>query len=318
MERKCLAIVVPVYNEMESIRLFWDALTVVLRSMSESHEVIFVNDGSTDGTLEILKSFVDHDVQVVNLLVNSGHMAALDAGLRATNAEFAITLDADLQHPPGEIPGMLSLAKEGAFDVVYAVRVERNEDKFFKRFTASIYYRIVRNLSGIPLHQNAADFRLISSTVLGVIKSLPPRAHVFRLLIPKLGFSATTYPYVAAERIAGKSKYGIGKMVQLGVLSVVSFSSRPLIFSVYLGALFSLLSVLGVGYSLVQFAIGNTIPGWASISTVLFLLFGILFFVLGITGTYLAEIWRRTSGIPAYFVENLDPFSHIEAKDGSE
>jgi glycosyltransferase involved in cell wall biosynthesis len=303
MNKKTLAVVVPVYNEMESLELFWKRLTSVLNALDTPHEVILVNDGSTDDSLSIIRGFHGNDVKVINLLVNSGHMAALDAGYREADAKWIVSMDSDLQHPPEVIPKLLQIAESSNVDVVYAVRSSRGEDSFVKRFTAKMYYRTLKGFSGIPIHENAADFRLISDRVLILIKQLPPRSHVFRLLIPKLGFSYATCEFIAAERIAGESKYGFRQMVGLALRSVVTFSTRPLMISVYLGALFSLLSIFGLTYSVVQFFSGDTVPGWASVSSGLFLLFGILFFLLGITGTYLAEIWRRTSGIPDYFVD---------------
>ena len=303
MIRPKLAIVIPVFNEAESLNPFWNELNLVLDNLLETHEVIFVNDGSTDKSLEILMGFQTHNVKVINLLVNAGHMAALDAGYRQANAKWIVSMDADLQHPPSVIPKLLEIAESSNVDVIYAVRSSRSEDSFVKRFTAKMYYRTLKGFSGIPIHENAADFRLISDRVLNVIKQLPPRSHVFRLLIPKLGFSYTTCEFIAAKRIAGKSKYGFRQMMGLALRSVVSFSTRPLMISVYLGALFSILSIFGLTYSVIQFFNGDTVPGWASVSSGLFLLFGILFFLLGITGTYLAEIWRRTSGIPDYFVD---------------
>jgi glycosyltransferase involved in cell wall biosynthesis len=303
MKQKTLAVVVPVYNEMESLVIFWKKLTSVLNALDVPYEVILVNDGSTDDSLSIMQGFHGNDVKVVNLLVNSGHMAALDAGYRQADAKWIVSMDADLQHPPEVIPHLLNAAEGSKVDVVYAVRSKRSEDKLLKRFTASMYYRILRSFSGIPIHKNAADFRLISNRVLNVIKQLPPRSHVFRLLIPKLGFSHTTFEYTAAKRIAGESKYGFSNMMGLAFRSVISFSTRPLMLSVLLGSVFCLISLLGLTYSVVQFFSGDTVPGWASVSSGLFLLFGILFFLLGITGTYIAEIWRRTSGIPDYFVD---------------
>lgn len=313
MVRPTLSIVVPVFNEAESLNLFWDELNSVLSNLFVNHEVIFVNDGSTDASLQILEGFKSPNVKVVNLLVNSGHMAALDAGYRKSDAKWIVSMDADLQHPPSVIPQLLQLAESSDVDVIYAVRSSRSEDSFIKRLTAKMYYRILKSFSGIPIHENAADFRLISHRVLNVIKQLPPGSHVFRLLIPKLGFSYGTCEFIADKRIAGTSKYGFREMIGLALKSVISFSTRPLMISVYLGALFSLISIFGLTYSVIQFFSGDTVPGWASVSSGLFLLFGILFFLLGITGTYLAEIWRRTSGIPDYFVDmnsyNAENFS---------
>ena len=309
-----LSIVVPVFNESESLPLFWERLSAILDSMDTSHQVIFVNDGSTDNSLEVLTNFTGHNIKIVNLIINSGHMAALDAGFRQTNANWVLSMDSDLQHPPESIPELLKVGIESEVDVVYAVRSTRTEESFQKRFTASLYYKILRNLSGIRIYDNAADFRLFSNRVLLIIQQLEPRSHVFRLLIPKLGFPSTTYEYVASSRVAGESKYGFRLMVRLAMSSLVSFSVRPLILSVYLGLTFSLLSIFGLAYSFFMFANGQTIPGWASLSSLLFLLFGILFILLGIIGAYLAEVWKRTSGIPDYFVGDENFFPNRERK----
>ena len=297
-----LAIVVPVFNEEDSLMEFWNQLTNALDDIGLFHEIIFVNDGSYDGSLKILNSFQGHGVKVVDLTLNAGHMSALDAGYREADADWVVTMDSDLQHPPSVIASMIRTAQQSGVDVVYATRSTRFEDSYFKRLSASVYYKLLRNLSGIPIHKNAADFRLISNRVLDIIKALPPGAHVFRLLIPGLGFPEETFSYVASERIAGESKYNFGSMLRLAIRSIVSFSVRPLIFSIYIGLFFSLVSIIGLGYSLLSYVQGNTIPGWASLSSAVLLLFGILFFILGILGTYLGEIWHRTSGMPDYFL----------------
>lgn len=310
-----LAIVIPVYNEAEALPHFWKELTSVLNTLDINYEIIFVNDGSTDRSLEFLSNLSGHNIKIVTFLTNSGHMAALDAGFRETDARWVVSMDSDLQHPPIVIPELLRIARESKVDVVYAVRSTRHEESYTKRFTAALYYRILKNLSGIRMYENAADFRLFSNRVLRVIYKLPPRAYVFRLLIPKLGFPSAKFDYVASRRVAGESKYGFRSMVSLALSSLVSFSVRPLILSIYLGLFFSFLSIFGLGYSLFKFANGETIPGWASLSSLLFLLFGILFLLLGIMGSYLAEVWRRTSGIPDYFVGQVQVMPHDSAKE---
>jgi glycosyltransferase involved in cell wall biosynthesis len=302
-----LAVVVPVYCEQESLELFWHELSRILNEMAIVHEVIFVNDGSTDSSSDILKTFKGHNVKIVNLLVNSGHMAALDAGYRATTANWIVTLDSDLQHPPSEIPNLLNLAKESNVDIVYAVRHSRTEDGWTKRLSAGLYYKLIRKVSGVEVVSHAADFRLISKRVNQVIRQIPPGSHVFRILFPMYKFSYATYPYSAAERALGKSKYDFRRMLSLAILSVISTSLRPLTLSIYLGLIFSGLSVLGLMYSIFTYFNGDTSAGWASIVSTLFLMFGILFLVLGIISAYLAMIWRKTSGIPEYFISNTDP-----------
>lgn len=306
MERICLAIVVPVYNEVESIQLFWDELTSVLRSMTVTHEVIFVNDGSTDRSLEVLKTFEGHNVRIIDLLVNSGHMAALDAGYRSTTADWIVTLDSDLQHPPSEIPKLLNLAIESNVEIVYAVRSSRQDDRWSKRVSAGLYYNFIRKISGVEVVSHAADFRVISRKVNQVIRQIPPGSHVFRILFPRYKFTYEIHPYVASERVFGETKYDFRRMMGLATLSVISSSLRPLTLSIYLGLIFSGISVLGLTYSILTYFNSDTSTGWASIVSTLFLMFGILFLVLGIISAYVAMIWRKTSGIPEYFVNEID------------
>lgn len=299
-----LSIVTPVYNEADGIAHFAELLRSQLDAMKLSYEVIFVDDGSTDDSSEILNSLGWKQARTLSFVSNSGHMAALEAGYRNSSGWYVISMDSDLQHPIEMIPELLKTAKANKSEVVYAVRSSRNEDSFFKRQTANLYYKIIRWFSGIPIQDSAADFRLISKQVVDVIKSLPKGNLVFRLLIPSLGFPTSTVEYIAAPRFAGSSKYNLKKMVGLSTTSLVSFSSKPLTLAIQLGLIVSGLAVLGFIYAIASYFSGNVENGWASLISTILLLFGVLFVVLGIHGLYVGAILRNTLSRPTYVIKN--------------
>lgn len=289
-----LSIIAPVFNEEESIQEFLKVLRDVLEDTGKSYEVILVNDGSHDSTVSKIEASSWDKVRLINFPINLGHQAALDAGYRASLGALVITMDSDLQHPPEILPLLIKEQFDSGVDVVYATRGERKEDGPLKRTSAKTYYRLMRNLTGIQIEDSAADFRLVTRKVVGAIAALPAGGKVFRLLIPSLNFSSSTVPYEASPRFAGKSKYSLSKMTGLLVNSVVGFSTRPLWLSIQVGILFAFLAVLALGYTFVVFLSGQTVPGWASTSAALLILFSINFFILGVFGLYLGELVRST------------------------
>lgn len=298
-----LSIVAPFFNEEEVLDKFARELRGVLESLGITYEVVFVDDGSTDGSIEKLKSLAWAESRVLSLLSNSGHQSALDAGFRSATGNFVISIDCDLQHPTDLIPELYETAKSQSVDVVYAVRTERHKEKLFKRTTAAIYYSVMGRLTDVEVRKSAADFRLISRKVADVLNSLAPGRQVFRLLIPSLGFPSASIPYVAGERFAGSSKYTVRKMVSLSLQSVVQFSTRPLYFAVRVGIVFSLLALLGFLYVVVTFFIGQALPGWASLISTLLILFGLQFVVLGVLGAYLGQVVKLLQDRPAYLLK---------------
>lgn len=295
-----LSVVVPCYNERESIAVFLGKLFEVLEAEVSSFEVIVVNDGSIDGTAEILQDLVRPDLKVIHFSRNFGHQAALTAGYERAIGEFVVTLDSDLQHPPELIPQMLSAALSKGVDVVYGVRPDRSDDTFFKRNTARVYYRALRGLSGIQLESGAADFRLMSRKAVDEMLEYSGSGAVFRLLVPSLSFSSASLPFRANARFAGSSKYNLKKMISLSTASVLAFSTKPLTIAIRLGFFVSLLSFIGFAYALLEFLVGRTLPGWASLISAVLLLFGTLFLLLGIVGAYIGSIIQKLDNRPTY------------------
>ena len=299
-----ISIVTPVFNEEGSILNFAETLRKVLDGIGESYEVIFVDDGSSDKSSELIKSFTWQESKLLTFVSNSGHMAALDAGIRAAQGNFVITLDSDLQHPPELIPTLLNVAREDDVDVVYANREKRTNDGFFKKASAKAFYKLIRGISGIEIIDSAADFRLISKRVVDVIRTLPEGRQVFRLLIPSLGFSSSNVPYEVQPRFAGESKYSFRKMLGLSVNSIIGYSTKPLTISITVGILFSIAALVGFGYVVVAYFSGNTEAGWPSLLSTILLSFGILFMIIGVMGLYIADIADIVRRRPVYIIKN--------------
>jgi len=322
-----LTIVIPFYNEAESILEFATQLRESVESIGVEYEIIFVNDGSTDNSVELIERLRWSRARVISFVANAGHMAALDAGYRASVGQYVVSLDSDLQHPPTLIPVMYATARNKAVDVVYAVRTTRERDSVFKRTTALVYYRMMRSLTDVDVQNSAADFRLISRRVIAVIRALPPGQQVFRLLIPSLGFASETIPYEASERFAGESKYSLRKMLNLSTSSVVAFTIKPLTISIRIGLLVSLIAVLGFIYVIVTYFNGRALEGWASVLSTVLLMFGLLFVILGVFGLYLGTILQTVMARPVYIVASdetaqkqlmLGTDSRIGTPDGGE
>lgn len=298
-----LSVVVPVFNEEAVLPEFIKRLKKVLSSSKKTYEVIFVDDGSRDQSVSKINEAKWSQASVISFVSNAGHMAALDAGYRAATGNYVISLDSDLQHPPELIPVLLETAQSQNVDVVYAARSSRVEDSWLKRNSALMYYSLARKLSGIPVDDSAADFRLISQSVVEIIRSLPPGTLVFRLLIPSLGFPSAVVNYKASERHAGESKYTLTRMTKLSVESLVGFSTRPLTIAVQLGIFSTIASILGFIYAIVAHFSGQAETGWASLISTILLLFGLLFVILGVHGLYIGAILKNTMHRPTYIIK---------------
>lgn len=303
-ERCLLSLVIPVFNEEESIVEFCRQLRETLEGMSVEYEVLFIDDGSVDSSRDLIERLAWGQARVISFVTNAGHMAALDAGYRQAIGRYVISLDSDLQHPPSAIPLLLQTAQESDVDVVYAVRETRKRDSWFKRTTALLYYRLMRAITDVDVQNSAADFRLISHRVIKVIRDLPPGQQVFRLLIPSLGFPYRTVIYTANARFAGESKYSLKKMVDLSTTSVVGFTTKPLTISIRIGLFVSLAAVIGFIYVIVTYFSGRALEGWASMLSTVLLLFGLLFVILGVFGLYMGAILRVLIARPPYIISN--------------
>jgi glycosyltransferase involved in cell wall biosynthesis len=299
-----LSVVVPVYNEEDVLPLFAERIRPVLDELGVPYEVLAVDDGSKDATPVVLEVMRRRwtQLRVVRLRRNSGHQNALTAGLHRARGEYVVSIDVDLQDPPEVIAEMLRLAETSGLDVVHGVRTDRSTDSPFKRWTAGLYYRLVRRIVGTPVPHNAGDFRLLSRTAVDALIDLPENLPVYRLLVPWLGLPSGEVTYARERRAAGRSKYPITKMIRLAVDSITGFSAAPLRVATWLGCAGIALCVVLAGAVLAAYLWGTVVPGWSSILVAVVFLGALQLLCLGLLGEYVARIFTAVQGRPGYVV----------------
>lgn len=299
-----LSVVVPMYDEEEALRPFAARLRPALDELGCEYEVVAVDDGSTDRTAELLDAerLRWPQLRVIRLRRNSGHQAALAAGLARARGRYVASIDADLQDPPEKLPEMLRLAQRDGLDVVYGVRVDRGRDSLFKRATAGAYYGLMRRLAGPWVPRQAGDFRLLSRDAVDALTALPEHAPVYRLLVPSMGFASGTVSYARAERVAGRTKYPVGRMLRLAADSVTNFSAAPLRLATWLGLVSFCCCLLLIAFGVGVFLAGSTVPGWTSLFITVLFLGALQLICLGLLGEYVARIYATVQNRPTYQV----------------
>lgn len=305
-----LSIVCPLYNEAEALTGFLQRLVPVLEAMQAQYEIVCVNDGSTDSTLDHLLAARQQHPQLVilNLSRNFGKEAALTCGIDHARGAAVIPIDVDLQDPPELIPEMLQLWQQG-FDVVLAQRTDRSTDNLFKRTTADWFYRLHNMIADAPIPPNVGDFRLMDRKVVEALKALPERRRFMKGLFAWVGFRQAVIPYRRAAREAGSSKFSGWRLWNFALEGITSFSTAPLRFWTYLGLLFALLSFLYGSFIIGRvLLLGRDMPGYASLITVVLFLGGIQLIGLGVLGEYLGRIYSEAKGRPVYIVR--DHYKH--------
>lgn len=292
------------YNEESVLPLLVARLRGVLDGLGEPYEVVAVDDGSTDNTLVALHAARRGwpQLRIVRLRRNSGHQPALLAGLMRARGAYVVSIDADLQDPPETIVDMLRLARSDQLDIVYGVRGDRTVDTPFKRWTADLYYRLMRRLVGKQVPAHAGDFRLLSRAAVEALRELPERTPVLRLVVPWLGFPSGEVEFLRAERAAGRTKYPMSRMMSLAADSVTSFSAAPLRFATWLGLAGVVVCGVLVVVAVVAFFLGATVSGWPSLYVAVLFLGAVQLLCLGLLGEYVARIYTAVQARPAYFV----------------
>jgi Glycosyltransferases involved in cell wall biogenesis len=301
------SIVCSVYNEAEGIEAFYEALKAVLDGMPEHGEVLFVNDGSNDGTLEILRRIAGADarVRVLSFARNFGHEAAMTAGIDHSRGDFVICMDSDLQHPPTLIPEMVGKARAG-FDVINMVRTDRLDATRGHNLRSRLFYKFSNLISDIHLPENASDFFLISRAVANVLKKdYRERTRFLRGIVQLVGFSHTTLEYVAPARVAGKSKYSFRKLMGTSLTALSSFSKMPLRLGIFVGIIFGIISLLLIIYSLVMWVMNTPVSGYTTIVVFLSAFASLQFFLIGLIGQYVGYIFDEVKGRPIYVVQEI-------------
>ncbi len=308
--QKLLSIVLPCYNEHELIEATHRRLSAALEPIDVDVEIIYVDDGSSDGTSDLLRGIQSEDdrVRVVFLARNFGHQMASTAGLDVAEGDAVVLIDADLQDPPEVIGEMVRLWRAG-FDVVYGQRVKRSGETLFKLVTAKLYYRLINWLSETDIPVDTGDFRLMDRRVVDALKQMHEHDRFLRGMVSWLGFKQTALPYNREERSAGASKYSLEKMIRFASDGIFSFSLKPLRLATILGFLAVLLSICGLAAGLVlTWSIAAGAPAWTWIASSVLFLGGVQLICTGILGEYVGRIYRENKRRPLYLVhEHLPP-----------
>ena len=298
------SIVVPLYNEEEVIGECYKRLREVMERCGGTYELVFVNDGSRDRTMELARAIAQKDanVKIISFSRNFGHQTAITAGMDTAVGKAVVVIDADLQDPPGVILDMIAKWKEG-FEVVYGRRTKRKGESVFKKVTAKIFYRTLNALTDVDLPVDAGDFRLLDRKVVDVLKTMPERNRYVRGLVSWVGFRQTAVEYVREERFAGETKYPLSKMIKFAADALTSFSQKPLKISIVIGTLLSIVSFL---YLLVVIYLACftdfTVAGWASLAAISLFFNGVVLVILGIIGQYIGRIYEEAKARPLYII----------------
>ena len=299
-----LSVVLPCYNEEESIGETYTQLTEKLGALHLPFEMIFVDDGSRDSTPRLLADLHAKDarVKVVCLSRNFGHQVALSAGIEHAGGQAVVLMDADLQDPPEVVATMIQKWNEG-WDVVYGTRSEREGESLFKLGAAKLFYRLINSISQIPIPLDTGDFRLMDRKVVDALLTLPERDRFLRGMVSWVGFSQTAVPFRRAPRVAGTTKYPFWKLARLAADGILSFSVIPLRLATMLGLTVSLFSMIGVITALVvRIFTQHWVTGWTSLFLAILFLGGVQLICLGIFGEYLGRIYGETKHRPLYVV----------------
>lgn len=299
-----VSIIVPAFNEEGNIRIIADNLVQILNKYHD-YEIIFINDGSVDSTLLVLKELnhANNKIRYVSFSRNFGHQLALKAGIDYATGDCVISMDADLQHPVELIPQMIDKWKDG-FEVVYTIRGDDPKLSFIKRFTANLFYKLMNTISDVKIVKGTADFRLLDREVIDVLKNMQEHSLFLRGIIPWMGFSQYGLHYVPNERFWGETKYSVKKMIGLAFNGITSFSTKPLHLSTLLGLFISLLSfVYGLYLIVGKFINNKAISGWTSVIVSVLFIGGMQLLMLGIIGEYLGKLFIESKRRPNYIIK---------------
>lgn len=303
-ESPTLSVVVPLCNEEGNVVFLTREIRRAAESIGVPYEIVYVDDGSTDDTWLLVRQVGAEDARVkgVSLSRNFGHQNAIFAGLNHASGEVVITMDGDLQHPPSLLPELFEEWKRGNH-VVETRRIESEDVSFFKKTTSRWFYRIFSFLSGLPMAQGTSDFRLMDRLVVDAVIQMQDAALFLRGMAYWVGFRKTTVPYQAQSRHAGRTKYSLLRMFRFAMSSMLSFSLVPLRIGIWLGLITSGLAFVELVYILVSYLRGNVVPGWASTLAVISFMFGILFILVGIIGSYIGNILETVKNRPRFIVK---------------
>ena len=301
---KKVSFVIPVYNEESNLREFYRRMSSVTATLAYEYEMLFVDDGSSDGSALLLQELADADAHVQAYLLsrNYGHQLALTCGLDHADGDCVITMDGDLQHPPELVPELLSRWEAG-YQIVRTVRKATEDASFFKNFTSRAYYKVINLLSNVEITPGGSDFRLMDRVAVQAFRLYRERARFIRGMVNTLGFRVATMEFVAPPRFSGHSKYNLHKMLHFALDGITAFSNLPLRWALYVGLVSGLISLCILFHVLfVKYVLDDAVPGWATVVGSLSFLGGIQMIGIGILGEYIGRIFEEVKQRPLYLV----------------
>lgn len=304
METSLLSILIPVYNECECLEILYEQIEIMSHDISCEIEILFVNDGSVDNTLELIKflQMKDNRINYVDLSRNFGKEIAMCAGIDYISGDTLVIVDADLQDPPALIPQMLREIKNG-YDDVYAYRTNRKGETWLKRKSAHIYYKLLKNISNIPIQENTGDFRMFSTKAITALRKLKENERNMKGLFSYIGFNKKAIFYERDVRYAGKTKWNYLTLLNLAIKGLTSFSIIPLRIISMIGVFVSLLAFVYLSVVIVKALIwGNPVIGYPSLMSTILFFNGIIIIALGVLGEYLGIIYNETKKRPVYYI----------------
>lgn len=302
--KKKVSLVVSCYNEEQALSQFYEATLGVLFGVSWDYEIIFVNDGSVDGTLSVLMELANRDrnVKIVDLSRNFGHEAAMIAGIDYSDGDGIVCMDADLQHPPECIKGIIQKLEEG-YDVINMVRTKNESAGRVKNMAGAAFYRLINLLSDVKFEPNASDFFAVSQKAARVLKTnYREKIRFLRGYVQSIGFKRTTIEYEAGNRVAGESKYTIKRLISFSLNTIMCFSNLPLKLGIYAGIFAGGLGIAVMVYTVWSWAKAGTPSGYATTIVLICFMFAILFLIVGIIGNYIAILFAELKDRPIYIV----------------
>lgn len=302
--KQILTVVVPAYNEQEVLQEFHRRVTNVARGLTLDYEIVYVNDGSTDNTLSVMRELrsADRHVAILDLSRNFGKEIALSAGLDYAQGDAVVVIDADLQDPPELIPELITAWREG-HDVVYATRSAREGETLVKKATAHLFYRAIQGVSRFKIPQDTGDFRLLSRRAVDALKQFREQHRFMKGLFAWIGFPQKSVPYRRDPRFAGETKWNYWKLWNFAIEGITSFTIAPLKLATYLGLIVALGAFSYGAFIIVRTLLfGNPVAGYPSLMVVVLFLGGVQLVALGIIGEYLGRMFDETKGRPLYLI----------------
>ena len=303
-----ITVIIPVYNEEDNINMLHERLKSVLEQLTEKYEMIFINDGSKDNSMPMIRALSKKfpEVRYIDFSRNFGHQVAVTAGLDKANGDAVVIIDADLQDPPELIIDMYKKMDEG-FQVVYAKRKQRKGESLFKLWTAKVFYRILSKITSISIPVDTGDFRIMDRKIVDILKEMPEKNKYLRGQISWIGFNQTYVEYERQQRQAGETGYTFQKMLRFALDGITGFSDLPLKIVTYFGFIVSIFAFLVMLYALYsRFIIKEYEPGWASLMVVILFIGGIQMIAVGIIGEYLSRMNNNIRNRPLYIIRDTN------------